>query len=159
MKPRTRTTLKWRVEWAHVFEEVLNDNNNALRGRGQARNNFGGGKKKSLCRALREKAERGRHREREREVKSRGRGEVGVLNSDRKFQQKKLARVLTTQPCANGYTQMLMSMHTHTHTHTHSQLHTQTLICSAVSLSVSNHQERLRQTQTCYFEVEQKCLS
>ena len=46
MKPRTRTTLKWRVEWAHVFEEVLNDNNNALRGRGQARNNFGEGEKK-----------------------------------------------------------------------------------------------------------------
>lgn len=46
MKPRTRTTLKCRVEWAHVFEEVLNDNNNALRGRGQARNNFREGGKK-----------------------------------------------------------------------------------------------------------------
>lgn len=53
MKPRIRAMLEWRVEWAHVFEEVLNDNNNALRGR--ARNNSGGEKKTRLCRALIEK--------------------------------------------------------------------------------------------------------
>ena len=70
MKPRTRTTLKWRVEWAHVFEEVLNDNNNALRGRGQARNNFRGGKKKKKKKAfvvLWEKRPREEGTERERE--------------------------------------------------------------------------------------------
>lgn len=42
-KPRIRAVLEWRVEWAHVLEEVLNNNNNALRG--QARNNSGGEKK------------------------------------------------------------------------------------------------------------------
>lgn len=144
--PQIRTMLKWRVEWAHVFEEVLNDNNNALRG--QARNNFGRRKKAFVV-----LWEKGAVRERARE-RSRGVGEVGVLNSDRKFQQKKLARVLTTQHCANGYTQMLMCMHTHSHTHNYT--HTDTdLFCS--SLSVSNHQEWLG--QTCYFEVEQKCLA
>lgn len=45
--------------------------------------------------------------------------EVGALNSDRKFQQKKLACLLTTQLRANSYTQMLMCMHTHSQTHRH----------------------------------------
>lgn len=125
MKPQIRTTLKWRVEWTHVFEEVLNDNNNALRGQARPGIILEEKKKKSLCRAVRERgSERETERERgeestesekEREVKSRGGGEVGVLNSDRKFQQKKLAWILTTQRSANGYTQMLMCMHTHTH--------------------------------------------
>lgn len=63
MKPRIRAMLKWRVEWAHVLEEVLNDNNDALRG--QARNNSGGKKKKPLSRFERKGAVRERERERE----------------------------------------------------------------------------------------------
>lgn len=51
-KLRIRAAVEWRVEWAHVSEEVLNDNNNALRG--WARNNSEGEGKKGLCRALRE---------------------------------------------------------------------------------------------------------
>lgn len=47
-KLRIRAALEWRVEWAHVSEEVLNDNNNALRGR--ARNNSEGeGEKAAPC--------------------------------------------------------------------------------------------------------------
>lgn len=119
MKPQIRTMLKWRAEWVHVYEEVLNDNNNGLRG--WARNNFQDKKRLLWC-----FERQGEHREGKKEEKSRGVGEVGVLHSDRKFHQKKLAWVLTTQHRANGYTQMLMCLHTR------SQLHTQTLICSAV---------------------------
>lgn len=121
-KLRIRAAVEWRVEWAHVSEEVLNDNNNALRGR--ARNNSEGEGKKAVSCFERRVAVR------ERQKEARSRGEVGVLSTDRKFQQKKLARVLTTLCCANGYAQTLMSMHAR------SQIHIDTdLFCSSLSTS------------------------
>ena len=112
------------------------------------------------------KAQRERERERERSEEQRRRRTR--RGGGAQFRQEIPAEKVGPRPNYTALCQRLYTnahehaythTHTRTHTHTHSQLHTQTLICSAVSLSVSNHQERLRQTQTCYFEVEQKCLS
>lgn len=110
--PQIRTMLKWRVEWAHVFEEVLNDNNNALRG--QARNNFGRRKKAFVV-----LWEKGAVRERARE-KQRSRRGGGA-----QFRQEIPAEKVGPRP---NYTALCQRLYTNAHVHaytlTHSQLHT-----------------------------------
>lgn len=125
---------------AHVFEEVLNDNNNAPRG--QARNNSGGEKKEKAFVVLWEwgggETEKERCEEQPRGGGAQFRQEIPA--------EKKLASILTTQHRANCYTQTLMCMHTR------SQTDTQTLICS----TAHSHWAPIN-SPTCYVEFEQKC--
>lgn len=111
MKP----LIKYTVEWAHVIEEVLSLNNNALRGRAGPGIHLG---EKSLCHALREGIA-----ERSEEQSGRGRGW-----GRQEIPAEKVGR------CPN-YTAACQRLYTNAHVHAFSL--SQTLICSAIHFSRS----------------------